>query len=399
MRASSDEPHAGHVSPSASTCPQWWQRSDVSPCSVSATSQFGTAPRRAARAAVDRRRHPAPVQQQDRLAAALRDPAELLEERRRQRIPRLAAQVDDLHRRHRRRDAAAELEPLEPLPRLRPRRRGAEDRDRAFERRALRRDGARVVARIGLLLVRRVVLLVDADDAERRHRREHRRARTDDDRSLARRDPLALVAPLRLGQRGVQHGDAIAEAHAEAAERLRRERDLRHEHDRAAAARERRLAGADVDLGLAAAGRAEQQDVAAVAVEQLVDARERALLRLGQMLRRRLRRERADRRSVAPLAAALRVVRRDERERTRRRRAVVVGEPEREIDERRRQRLRDALDRRRRNALRQRRRPISVTTPRRRALPNFTSTTAPFSPPSGTSYVNGRATARAVTRG
>ena len=41
-----------------------------------------------------------------------------------------------------------------------------------------------------------------------------------------------------------------------------------HEHDRAAAARERRLARADVDLGLAAAGRAVEQDVAAAAVEQ-----------------------------------------------------------------------------------------------------------------------------------
>ena len=170
------------------------------------------------------------------------------------------------------------------------------------------------------------------------------------------RDPLALVAPLRLGQRRVQHRDAIAEALAEPAERLRRERDLRHEHDRAAArarapprrrgcrprscrCRSRRTGGR-----------------CRPAVEQLVDASERTLLRVGQVLGRRLRRKRPDRsgRRVAPLAAALRVVRRDERERARRRRAVVVGEPEREIDERRRQRLRDALDRRGSNAVRQR---------------------------------------------
>ncbi len=113
-------------------------------------------------------------------------------------------------------------------------------------------------------------------------------------RRLTRRDPLALVAALGLGQRGVQHGDAVAEALAEAAERLRRERDLRDEHDRAASARERGLARADVDLGLAAARRAVEQDVAAVAVEQLVDARERTRsCVLGQLGRRRLRCQRA----------------------------------------------------------------------------------------------------------
>jgi hypothetical protein len=115
---------------------------------------------------VDRRRDAAPVQQEDRLAAALCDPAELGEERRGERIARLPAEVDDLHRRERRRDTAAELEPLERLPRLGPRCRGAEDRDGAFERSALRGDGARVVARVRLLLVRRVLLLVDADHTE-----------------------------------------------------------------------------------------------------------------------------------------------------------------------------------------------------------------------------------------
>ena len=79
------------------------------------------------------------------------------------------------------------------------------------------------------------MLLVDADQAERGHRGEDRRARADDDRRLARGDPLALVAPLRLRQRRVEHGDAVAEAGAEAAERLRRERDLGDEHDRARA--------------------------------------------------------------------------------------------------------------------------------------------------------------------
>ena len=112
------------------------------------------------------------------------------------------------------------------------------------------------------------MLLVDDDEAEPRDRREDRRACADDDRRLAGRDALALVAPLGVGQRGVEDRDAIAEARTEAADRLRRERDLGHEHDDAAAALERRGGGLEVHLGLAAPGRPVQQDVAAVAVER-----------------------------------------------------------------------------------------------------------------------------------
>jgi hypothetical protein len=102
------------------------------------------------------------------------------------------------------------------------------------------------------------VLLVDDDQPEPAHRREHRRARADDDAGLARRDPLALVAPLGLGQAGVEHGDPLAEARLEAAERLRGERDLGDEHDRAQSPLERGRAGLEVDLGLAAARRSEE---------------------------------------------------------------------------------------------------------------------------------------------
>ena len=239
---------------------------------------------------------------------------------------------------------AAELEPLERLPRLGPGRRRAEDCDGALERGALRRDGARVVARVGLLLVRGVVLLVDADHAERGQRREDRRAGADDDGRLSRGDPLPLVAPLGVGESGVEDGDAVAEAGEEAAERLRRQRDLGDEHDRAAAAGERRLAGADVDLGLAAAGRAREQDVAAAGVEERLDPRERPLLRFRQPLGRRLGGERVALRHPAALAPPLRLLRRDESERPGRRRAVVLGEPEREVDERGGDGLRDALD-------------------------------------------------------
>ena len=111
--------------------------------------------RRAAGAAVQRGRDTAAVQEQDRLLAALDDALERLEQRRRERIARLSPQVDDAHRRQPPGDAPAELDPLEPLPALGPRRRAAENGDGAFERRPLRRDGTRVVARVRLLLVRR----------------------------------------------------------------------------------------------------------------------------------------------------------------------------------------------------------------------------------------------------
>src|SRR5207302_7319814 len=87
----------------------------------------------ATRTTVDRRRHAAPVQQENRPAAALRDAAELPEQRGRQRIAGFTAQVDDLYRRQRGRDPAAELEPLQRLPRIRASRRRAERRDRAIE--------------------------------------------------------------------------------------------------------------------------------------------------------------------------------------------------------------------------------------------------------------------------
>ena len=128
------------------------------------------------------------------------------------------------------------------------------------------------------------MLLVDADQPEVRHRSEDRRAGADDDRCLAGDDPLALVAPLGVGQPGVQDGDAIAEAGLEAPERLRRQRDLGDEHDRAAAARERRRAGLEVDLGLAAPGRPGEEQMGAVSVHRLHDPRDGPLLWLRQLL-------------------------------------------------------------------------------------------------------------------
>ena len=235
---------------------------------------------------MDRRRDTAPVEEQDRPPAAVHQPAERAEERSRERIARLAAQVDEPHGRHRRPDPRRERQAPEPCPALGPRRRGAVHRDRALERRPLGGDRARVVARVGLLLVRGVVLLVDDDQPDAAHRREHRRPRADDDPRLAPRDPVALVAPLRRAERRVHDRDAVAEPATEASHRLRREGDLRHEHDRPEPALERCRAGLEVDLRLAAAGRPLQQDVLA---DALVECRDDPLDRRALLVRQRLR--------------------------------------------------------------------------------------------------------------
>ncbi len=237
-----------------------------------------TTDRRAASAAVQRGCDAAPVQEQDRLAAAVGDLAELGEKRRRERVTGLPAQVDDLHRRQPAGDAPAELEPLERRPALGPRRRRPEDRDGALERCALDRDRAGVVARIGLLLVGRVLLLVDDDQAEPVHRREDRRAGADDDPRLAGDDPRTFVAALGVGERRVQDRDPVAEAGPHAADRLRCERDLRNENDGAEAALEDGGAGLEVDLRLPRAGRAPEQEGAPAAVDRADDPRDRRLL-------------------------------------------------------------------------------------------------------------------------
>ena len=143
------------------------------------------------------------------------------QQRRRQRIAGLTAEIDDPHTRQRRADTGGELEPLQPLPALGARRRAAVDGDGALERGALGRDRARVVPRVGVLLVRGVVLLVEHDQTDVPHRREHRRARADDDAGRTGCDPLALVATLGIAERRMQDRDRVAEARTETPHRLR----------------------------------------------------------------------------------------------------------------------------------------------------------------------------------
>ncbi len=232
------------------------------------------------------------------------------------------------------RDGSAE--PLESRPALCTRSRAAVHGDGTLDRGALGGDRARVVARIRLLLERRVVLLVDDDEAQARDRREDRRSSSDDDRRRAGRDPRALVAPLRVGQRRVENRDAVAEARAKASDGLRRQRDLRDEHDDAARPRSSAAAppaGRPRSSRFRSA-RGAERDLPCRRARRRSARRPRAVPPSARPVRarRRTRRGRRLARRTAPRAR----MRSDQRQRPRRRRAVVVGEPERELDERRR---------------------------------------------------------------
>ena len=201
-------------------------------------------------------------------------PRSSAEQRRRQRIAGLAAQVDDAHRRQVGAEPAAERQALERRPALGARRRRPEDRDGALERRALDGDRAGVVARVGVLLVRRVVLLVDDDQAEARARARRRRSvpprrsgpRRSTMRARSSRRSASVSAEWRIATRSPNRA-------RNAADGLRRQRDLGHEDDRAEPALEHRGAGLEVHLGLRRSGRAVQQEVAAARVDRGDDPR------------------------------------------------------------------------------------------------------------------------------
>ena len=95
------------------------------------------------------------------------------------------------------------------------------------------RDLARVVARARVLLVGRLVLLVDDDEANVGERRKERGAGAHHHVDSALAHEVPLVEALAGGQTRVEHGHVVAKARAEASHGLRRERDLGHEDQRA----------------------------------------------------------------------------------------------------------------------------------------------------------------------
>ena len=180
---------------------------------------------------------------------------------------RLLVHVDKPHlRQHAAADTQRQREPriaafVGALPTLERRRRRPEDDAHRFALAAVNREVTRRVARAFLLLVRRVVLFVDDDEPEPRHRREHREPRAEHHVGEAevRREPAGEA----LGRRQctVQRDDvATGESLCEASFELRREVDLGHQHQRLPARIQTALGRAQIDLGLAAAGHAVQQD-------------------------------------------------------------------------------------------------------------------------------------------
>ncbi len=231
------------------------------------------------------------------------------------------------------------------------------------------------------------MLLVDDDQAEPAHRREDRRARADDDPRLPARDPLALVAPLGVGQPRVEDRDAVAEARAHAADGLRRERDLRHEQDRPEPALERRRAGLQVHLGLARAGRpVEQERPARAGVERRDDPRRPRRAARAAARRARPRRRATAARPAAPAPCAASAA----RERRARARAPASSRSSRRARARARRApaapapttlsTGSGVDPRRAASS-----SSPTTIPRARRRPNGTTTIAPFPTPSSTS--------------
>ena len=267
-RASSAEPHSGQRRAPRSVATQWWQCSSA----VGVQDERDVAVRAAARRARTTRQWIAgatPRRFRSRIALPppLGDRAELGEQRRRERIAGLAAEVDDLApaaaaRRGARRARAARAAPSSPAAASPMPKTG----DRALERGPLRGDGPRVVARIRLLLVGR--------------RRAPRRRRSRRPGRAARRRPSGRRRRSRASPRAIRSRSSRRSASVSAEWRTATRSPKRarrrptvcgasaisgHEHDRAAPALERRGARLEVDLGLAAARRAVEEEAAAAA--------------------------------------------------------------------------------------------------------------------------------------
>ena len=147
-----------------------------------------------------------------------------------------------------------------------------------------------------VLLVGRLVLLVDDDDAQVHRRGEQRAPRADHHVGQAVPDVPPLVEPLPLGQAMVQHCNPAGESGLDDANRLRRQRDLRNQIDRLLALLYRMGDGAQVHLGLAASGDTVQQKRArqyAGVVQRGANAGHRPGLRFGELIRQRVLRRNA----------------------------------------------------------------------------------------------------------
>ena len=245
--------------------------------------------------AMQHRRVAAAVQEHQALLAAVEPLAQRVQQRHRQRGGDALLALEPVHVEEpdaRQRAAADALGQVDApittaqrvLPALQRRRRRAQQHRDLLQVAAIDRQVPRRVARAVLLLVGRVVLLVDHDQSEPRHRREDRQPRAQHQlrATQVRREPVPQA--LRRREAAVKRHDRVAgEALGETRLELRRQVDLGHQHQHLLAALQGGLGGAQVDLGLAAAGQApEQCGRWRLASGQLQDGVERRLLLRGQ---------------------------------------------------------------------------------------------------------------------
>ena len=256
-----------------------------------AAMRAGTAP--VAGAALQHRRITAPVQEHQALFAGRDALAYRLEQRRGDHGPAgLVIHVDPAHQWQPRllADATRHLQPLVAstlgggtavVPALQRWRGRAQNHLGALQVSAVDRQIACRIPRALLLLIARVVLLVDHDQGQRGHGREHRHACAEHDARGAqvRRQPAAQA--LWMGHAAVQrhHGTLSVQrvkALLKPVLQLGREVDLGHHHQSLGLglAGQQLLHTLQVDLGLATAGGTKQQKTAV----RLPDLRHHGLL-------------------------------------------------------------------------------------------------------------------------
>ena len=167
--------------------------------------------------------------------------------------------------------------PSSPGAASRCRRRGRPRPDCARRTRHL----PRVVARVPLLLVGRIVLLVDHDQPEIAHRREHGRPGADADHRLARAQPVPLVAALAGRQPGVKERHADRRTAAANLETVCGARAISGTSTIVPRPRaERRLGSRQVHLRLPRSGHAVEQELGVLgSVDRAGDRAERRRLR------------------------------------------------------------------------------------------------------------------------
>ena len=230
-----------------------------------------------------------PIEQDHRATAVTLDLAECARECPRQRIVPVARKIDDFDGRQLAPDPRGQLDVFECPPRLRARSRRGEDDGGLGCACAHQCDGASVVAWVGFLLVRNLVFLVDDDQAEVAHRGKDRGPRAHEHARLARLEPLPDACALALCEARVQHLDEAAKAASHPRGSLWRQRDLWDEDDHAPSLRKRVCCCAQKHFGLARAGDAVQQQLAAAfstAVDSLLEPQDRRRLILVWLERR-----------------------------------------------------------------------------------------------------------------